>query len=415
MVAGLTGAIPLLGTDVPLLARDQLGVVFGAVATALILFAPSVVCLGAVVPYLVQADTESLASVGRRAGDVSAAATAGSILGSFVTGFFLLPLMPLPVLLGVTAAALLGLAVLAGWILGRGPSKGGAALGAVILVALGAAKARPGEGTLFETQTLYAAVEVTERDGGDGRTIRELWQNGSGSSGEWTDTGFPSHRYAEVSGILLEPVIGDVHSMLVLGGAALSLPVAFQRWQPGLSVDVVEIDPEVTRLAREYFAFGRDAYPGIRVFHEDARVYLGRADQEYDLIYLDVFDNLLSVPWPVVTEEAFTAMAGLLRPGGRVMANIISPAEGPGVAFFQRVQATMGQVFPHVRTYPVSPERPANAMQNHIVMAALDEAAFPETSWPEGDVGPAGRPLTDAWAPVEYLQARLFLGFLTWY
>ena len=76
MVAGLTGAIPLLGTDVPLLARDQLGVVFGAVATALILFAPSVVCLGAVVPYLVQADTESLASVGRRAGDVSAAATA---------------------------------------------------------------------------------------------------------------------------------------------------------------------------------------------------------------------------------------------------------------------------------------------------------------------------------------------------
>ena len=96
----------------------------------------------------------------------------------------------------------------------------------------------------------------------------------------------------------------------------------------------------MTRLAREYFAFGRDEYPGIRVFHEDARVYLGRADRKYDVVYLDVFDNLLSVPWTVVTEEAFAEMAALLQPGGRVVANIISPRAGPGVAFFQRVQAT---------------------------------------------------------------------------
>jgi hypothetical protein len=93
-VAGFTGALPILGEGLPWMARDVLGFIPGAVASALILFAPPVLCLGTVVPYLVKADTESLGAVGRRAGDVSAAATAGSIAGTFLTGFVLLPLFP---------------------------------------------------------------------------------------------------------------------------------------------------------------------------------------------------------------------------------------------------------------------------------------------------------------------------------
>jgi len=72
--AGLTGALPVLGAGFPWAARAAFGFIPGAVASALVLFAPPVLCLGAVVPYLVQADTESLGSVGRRAGDLSAAA-----------------------------------------------------------------------------------------------------------------------------------------------------------------------------------------------------------------------------------------------------------------------------------------------------------------------------------------------------
>jgi len=36
-------------------------------------------------------------------------------------------------------------------------------------------------------------------------------------------------------------------------------------------------------------------------------------------------------------------------------------------------------------------------------------ADLPEFEWPMAVTQPAGRPLTDAWAPVEYLQAKLFL------
>ncbi|MEJ2205318.1 MAG: fused MFS/spermidine synthase [Gemmatimonadota bacterium] len=158
VVAALTAALPVVGGGVPWLARAAFGFIGGAVASAAVLFAPSVLCLGAVVPYLVQADTESLGSVGRRAGDVSAMATAGSIVGSFATGFVLLPLLPLPMLLGLTAVALLLLAALSGRILGgrirTGPV---AAVAAGVIVLVGAASRLP-EDTLHAEQTLYALL-----------------------------------------------------------------------------------------------------------------------------------------------------------------------------------------------------------------------------------------------------------------
>lgn len=412
--AGFTGALPILGASVPWLAREGLGFIGGAVASALVLFAPAVLCLGAVVPYLVQADTESLGSVGRRAGDVSAAATAGSILGSFATGFLLLPAMPVTVLLGLTAAGLLGLAGLSGWILGRSAPGALLVLGALGLGVLGALAARPGPGTLFQAQTLYASVQVTETERDGGRLVRELWQNGGSSSAEYVDTGDPAHAYVDASLRILEPVVANVRSMLVLGGAALSLPVAFERRRPGMRIDVVEIDPAVTEVARRYFAYGRESYPDIHVAHDDARVHLRETGERYDLVYLDVFDNLLTVPWTMVTVEALTEMADHLEPGGLFVANVLSPLSGPGAAFLERFRATVAHVYPEQRVYLTRPEGSPRAVQNLIVVAGRDPNALPEVSWPEAPGGPAGRPLSDAWAPVESLQARLFLGRLRW-
>ena len=414
LAAGLTAALPVLGSGVPWAARDAFGFIGGAVAAALVLFAPAVLCLGAVVPYLVQADTESLGNVGRRAGDVSAAATAGSIAGSFLTGFVLLPAFPLPVLLGLTAAALVGMAALSGWILGKSPPAELLALAAVGLGVLGVAGARLPADTLAREQTLYASVAVTEREWDDGRVVRELWQNGGSSSAEYVDTGDPAHPYVDASGLILESVVDRMDRMLVLGGAGLSLPAAFSRWRPDLAIDVVEIDPEVTKLARAYFSYGKAAYPNIRITHQDARVFLRRTETRWDLIYLDVFDNLLTVPWTMVTTEALTQMADHLGPDGLLVANVLSPLSGEGVAFLQRFRATLEQVFPEVRVYVTDASLDPAAVQNLIVVASRDAEAQPSVDWPQAAPGPAGRPLTDAWAPVEYLQARLFLEGIRW-
>jgi predicted membrane-bound spermidine synthase len=414
-VAGFTGALPVLGGGFPWMARDVLGFIPGAVVSAVVLFAPPVLCLGAVVPYLVQADTESLGTVGRRAGDVSAAATAGSIAGTFATGFVLLPAFPLPLLLGLTAAGLFVMAAVSGRMLRSGPGERQLLVGALILGGLGWAASRPGPGTLAARQTLYASVQVTEREWADGRVVREMFQNGGSSSAEYVDTGEPAHGYVFTSQRLLEPVIDEVESMLVLGGAALTLPVAFEHRRPGLAITVVEIDPAVTRLAEEYFAYGEGSYPGIDVVHEDARVFLRSSDASYDVVYLDVFDHLLTVPWTLVTVDALRDMAARLTPDGLFVANVLSPLEGPGVGFLAHFRATLDEAFGEVHVYLSDPDLDAAVTQNLIVVASPRRGRTPAAEWAvEATVAPAGRILTDAWAPVEYLQAKVFLRGLGW-
>lgn len=423
MLAGLTGALPVVGAGVPWVARTTFGFIPGAVLSALVLFAAPVLCLGAVVPYLVRADTESLDTVGRRAGDISAAATGGSIVGSFATGFVLLPAMPLPLLLGLTAGALFLMAMGAGRLLGGDGAAGSALIAAFAVPALGALASGTGPDTLHAEQTLYASVAVTEREWADGRLVRELWQNGGSSSAELVASGEPAHVYARVSLELLEPVIGRMQRVLVLGGAALTLPVAIRSMavhRPGepvpsdLVVDVVEIDPSVTRLAETYFEYGERERPDIHVVHDDARLFLRRSRTEYDLVYLDVFDHLLTVPWTMVTEEALSDVADRLAPGGIFMANILSPLSGGSTAFLERFRATLESVFEDARVYVADPALDRGATQNLIVVAAKDPGAIPAYERAEAEVPAEGRPLTDMWAPVEYLQAKVFLEGLRW-
>ena len=414
MIAGLTAALPVVGVGFPWVARDLFGFVPGAVASALILFAPPVLCLGAVVPYLVQADTESLGTVGRRAGDMSAAATAGSIAGSFATGFILLPALPLPLLLGLTAAALLLLAGVPGRLLATQVPEVRLVVAAICLGGVGALASGLPADTLYARQTLYASVVVTEREWVNGRLVREMWQNGGSSSAEYVDTGEPAHVYATASLALLEPIMERASSVLVLGGAALSLPVAFQLRGPAIRIDVVEIDPAVTELAAEHFAYGRADFPNIEIVHEDARIFLRGSTAAYDIVYLDVFDHLLTVPWTMVTVEALSDMSALVAPGGVFAANLLSPLAGPGTGFLERFQATLDEVFAEVRVYLTDADADPETTQNLIVIASQTSGALPNIEWDESPVEAAGRPLTDAWAPVEYLQAKVFVQGLVW-
>jgi len=72
------------------------------------------------------------------------------------------------------------------------------------------------------------------------------------------------------------------------------------------------------------------------------------------------------------------------------------------------------EVFPHYVIYRAQPEWDVGTTQNLIVVATRDEDALPIADWEVAVTGPAGRPLTDDWAPVEYLQSKVFLEGLGW-
>ena len=115
--------------------------------------------------------------------------------------------------------------------------------------------------------------------------------------------------------------------ILIVGLGGGSLPTALRQLLPEAQIDVVEIDPAVTRVARKFFDF-RDG-PMLRVSEVDGRVYVKRAarqGKQYDVILLDAFDHEY-IPEHLLTKEYLTEVKTLLAPQGVLVANTFSSSK----------------------------------------------------------------------------------------
>lgn len=135
------------------------------------------------------------------------------------------------------------------------------------------------------------------------------------------------HAYsrAVMAGLLYRP--GPSSCLLIgLGGGAI---VRFlnHHW-PELRLDVVEIDPEVVRVAREYF--GTVESPGTRIHVADGREFLERSSARYDLILIDAHlhpdarTDSTGHPLSLRSEPFYRSVRDRLAPGGVVMFNMIA-------------------------------------------------------------------------------------------
>jgi hypothetical protein len=204
---------------------------------------------------------------------------------------------------------------------------------------------------------------------------------------------------------------------LCLGGGAYAVPRHVLAARPGSTVDVVEIDEEVTRAVAD--AMGLAAPVGLSVAHEDARTYLRDRPSgapRYDVVYGDAFDDL-APPFHLTTVEAARAVAAHLAEDGAYLLNVIDSRTTP--RFVPTLRATLREVFPHVLLLEDAalPEIPA---VNRVLVAsrralALEGLLRRDPARPAGEawiavrVADPGSPtspvLTDDHAPVERLLA----------
>ena len=86
--------------------------------------------------------------------------------------------------------------------------------------------------------------------------------------------------------------------------------------QKGDVIRFYEINPEVDRLARQYFSFLGGASNQVEVVMGDARISMEReAPQQYDVLVLDAFSSD-AIPMHLLTREAFDLYRRHLKPGG---------------------------------------------------------------------------------------------------
>jgi spermidine synthase len=115
--------------------------------------------------------------------------------------------------------------------------------------------------------------------------------------------------------------------ILIIGLGGGSLPRALAKAVPEATIDVVDIDAAVVRVARQYFQF----VPGPRttVYEADGRVFVRQAvhaGKAYDLILLDAYDHEY-IPEHLLTREFLLEVKQLLTAGGVVAANTFSASK----------------------------------------------------------------------------------------
>lgn len=259
------------------------------------------------------------------------------------------------------------------------------------------------ERVLVEVTTPLSQLRVTEVVfPGERQPERRLYLGDEQESGELVRSGAPTLAYVAAAESWLTRSTPRGSAYLFLGGGAYTLPRRIAEHDGGARVAVVELDPEVTRLAHQYFGLRRDH--AIQEVHGDARAYLERHEERWDRIYLDVFGGSETIPYHLTTVEAFATARRRLRAGGALGINLIGSVDGIEAGRVWSVIRSLAEAFPRIALFShLGPDYPDR--QNLLAVAAETPEALPSAAglfepWPlESFPAGEGRLLRDLEPP----------------
>ncbi len=361
--------IPFLKGPV-LIITEPLGLRAAVLLAAFILFVPPLTLLGMVSPFAIRIHAKSLNVVGRTAGDLYAISTIGSVLSALLTGFILIPNVGVGRLTFVVGTVLLLTAAVGLVLEFRSKALQTGISIIVVLAAIGSIlipfeRPDPGQGLLAIEQSPYAEIrvlDVGERrylliDGGTHTIVDpKTWK----SHLPYTAVVDLTREFFEKPGDML---------LIGLGGGTIVKIFAREGW----TVDAVEIDPVVIDLAREYFGLRENEG---RIYSMDGRQFLITHDKKYDIIVLDAFGSS-SIPFHLVTREAFGLVASRLKPDGILAINI--EVRNWEDVLVRSLTATLKTQFQEVLALPAY--EPAHIMGNVIILATQRRLADPQLQY----------------------------------
>jgi predicted membrane-bound spermidine synthase len=341
-IAGGLVSLTIVLKDVVLglLVSFPAGLELKALIAAILLFAPASITFGFVLPFAVKLRLSSLAESGSTVGRLYALSTVGSIAGTFLAGFVLLPIIGSVRTMYLIAGTLFSLSLVLAPLAFR-PLHFSSILIFIFGIALteGIAYVMWSQNRVYAFDTEYARLTVFRPE--DPKTGRKLQALANDpyfvQSAMFLDSDellFDYNRFFHLAAYYRP----DVKRSLMIGGAGYTFPRDYLAKYPEATIDVVEIDPGMTQAAREYFRLRDD--PRMKIIHADARVFLNSAPEGgYDVIFLDAFGTLFSVPYQLTTVEAARSMRNALADGGILVANVGASLAGEADMFLRTTRS----------------------------------------------------------------------------
>jgi spermidine synthase len=198
---------------------------------------------------------------------------------------------------------------------------------------------------LLEKESLYHYICVVESDG-----VRRLQFRRSGSEYEESSINvrhplrFEMNYYPLMFAAFAHRPDPKRILFLGLGGGTLSM--AMRCYYPQVTIDNIELDPDVLAVARKYFGFVED--DRMKVYVRDGRVQVRRLLRDkvkYDIIFADAFRGGY-IPYHLTTKEFMEDLKALLTPDGIVVSNL-----QPGFESYHYHRRTFNAVFRHQCSY----------------------------------------------------------------
>jgi spermidine synthase len=336
----------------------QSGDFLGPVLATVIIFGPPMVALAMTSPFVIRLLARA-GHVGITVGNVFAMSTAGSVAGVLGTSFYLVPRFGTRVTMEILCGA--SIVVGAFGLMMRRKAAVLLALPAALLFVAPIPKTPPT--VLWSGESAYNRIFVIENKGlrllalNDPRFAQTIEKVDGGGSGFYLDE------------FALGPVIVPAKNLLVLGmGAGGSIQVS-KAVVPDIEIDAVEIDPEVVRVAHEFFALPQND-PRLHVHIADARPWLAEHPAKNDLVHIDLFQGGPYVPFYLTTVEFFRLVKSRMADSGVLIVNVYDKSSRQEL--LEAMGATLRQVFPSL-------ERLSRADGNHILFAFAEKRELAET------------------------------------
>jgi len=411
VAAGLLAIVPFAADpllDVAVSALDSIsaGAFLGSLVGVLGLVAVPVLLLGAVSPYAVRLAVHTVEEAGEVAGRLYALSTAGSLAGTLLSALLFIPLIGTRRTFLVFALAIAVVAV-AGLRPVRKFALAPAAIIVLIALPVGTLKAQTDSGrVIYETDTEYQYARVVERSDGsralelnEGQAQHSIYNPGTVLTGDVWD----GHLVLPFTTLDRPP-----RKVAILGNAAGTTARAYEEFFPDTEVDGVEIDSELSEIGKRYFDMNN---PRLALHHEDARPWLRKTDERYDVISVDAYRQPY-IPFYLSTKEFFELVRDRLAPGGVLIVNAGHP-EGQD-ELEEVLTASIGEAFPNVvrdpiedtNTLIVAGEGPLSAANLRDAEPSLPVGLRATATAAAARIGGplrGGRVYTDDKAPVEWL------------
>ncbi len=331
---------------------------WGALASALAIMFFPVTLLGMYSPFAIRLLLRSKRNAGVVSGAVYGVSTAGSIIGTLGTTFFLIPLIGARAItytlgiLGIFASVLLVANAWSGW---RRVHLGVLAVlltSPALLLSVSTVRAeelfdpqvraemlKRKNGLIAHLETVYNDIFVSKD-----KSVLKLafqWRGWYSPESEINladpdDLPMLYPRAMSIAAVYPQ----DIKRVLVLGLGGGAIPSYLGRFLPDATIDTVELDPGVIDVAKKYFGIRETSRSHL--YESDGRVFLNRHREPYDLIMVDAFTGSY-IPFNLMTKEFYQLVRDRLAPHGAAAINIL-----PGEKLFDSNVRTLKLAFDNI-------------------------------------------------------------------